>query len=298
MTAAPDRAAVAVYRDRITDEILKAMGLPRGGLLRRVAGPMFRLPAARFARIMARADAVIREEGLPGGGRSVLRDFGLEPIVRGADRVPAGGPLIVASNHPGAYDSLALMAAVPRPDLKIVLSDVGFTRAFEAARRHFVYAGNSTAGRSRALRDSLRHLEAGGALLIYPHTEVEPDPETGPDAAAALGDWSRSLDIMARRVPGVVIQVAIASGVILPRFARHPLVRLQRDPARRQKLAEFLQVATEMILPRLVRPRISLSFAEPVAAARLPAGGVGPAVVAIARRLLESHLTAVRAEAA
>jgi 1-acyl-sn-glycerol-3-phosphate acyltransferase len=298
MTVALDRAAVAAYRDRITDEIVKAMGISPQGLLRRVIGPFFRLPAGRFAAVMARADAAIRVEGLPGGGRSVLRDFGLEPVVRGAESIPAAGPLIVASNHPGAYDSVALMAAVPRPDLKVVLSDVGFTRAFEAAGRHFVFAAETTAGRSRALRDSLRHLEAGGALLIYPHTEVEPDPETSPGAAEALADWSRSLEIMARRVPAAAIQVAIASGVILPRFARHPFVRVRRDPARRQKLAEFLQVATGMVFPRLVRPRIHLSFAEPVAAARLPAGGVGPAVLAIARRLLESHLSAVRAETA
>lgn len=298
MTRELDRAAVAAYRDRIVDEIVRAMGIPPEGVLRRMIGPAFRLPAGRFAAMMVRADAVIREEGLPGGGRSVLREFGLEPVFRGTEHIPAAGPLIVASNHPGAYDSLALMAAVPRPDLKIILSDVGFTRAFEAARRHFIYAEDTPAARSRALRDSLRHLEAGGALLIYPHTEVEPDPETGPGAAEALGDWSRSLEIMVRRVPAAVIQVAIASGVILPRFALSPVVRVRRDPARRQKLAEFLQVATEMVFPRRVRPRIHLSFAEPVAAARLPAGGVGPAVLAIARRLLETHLAAVRAETA
>jgi 1-acyl-sn-glycerol-3-phosphate acyltransferase len=298
MTSELDPAAVAAYRDRITDEIVKAMGLPPKGPFRRLIGPVFRVPAGRFAAIMARADAVVREEGLPGGGRSVLREFGLEPAVRGGDAIPAAGPLIVASNHPGAYDSLALMAAVPRPDLKVVLSDVGFTRAFDAARRHFVYAEDSTAGRSQALRDSIRHLEAGGALLIYPHTEVEPDPETSPGAAEAIGDWSRSLALMVRRVSGVVVQVAIASGVILPRFAHSPLVRIRRDPARRQKLAEFLQVSSQMVFPRRVRPRIHLSFAAPVDGRDLPEDGLMPAIAGIARRLLETHLAAVRAETA
>ncbi len=298
MPLVPDRPAVAPYRDRIIDEIVRAMGFSPSGAARRLLGPLFRLPAARFAASMARADFEIRSAGLPGGGRSVLRDLGLEPVVWGAERIPTAGPLVVASNHPGAYDSLALMAAIPRPDLKIVLSDVGFTRAFEAARKHFIFARNTAAGRARAMRDSLRHLEAGGALLIYPHTEVEPDPETGPGAAEAVGEWSRSLEIMLRRVPATVLQVAVASGIILPRFIDSPIVRIRRSPARRQKLAEFLQVSSQMVFPRRVRPRIHLSFADPVEAGRLPAAGVMPAIVGIARRLIETHLAAVRAAAA
>jgi hypothetical protein len=297
MSPSPDLAAVRAYRDRIIDEIVRALGLPPSGLARRLLGPVFRLPAERFARTMARADEAIRSEGLPGGARSVLRDLGLEPVVRGAEGIPSAGPLVIASNHPGAYDSLALMASAPRPDLKVIISDVGFTRTFEAAGRHFIYARMTDADRARALRQALRHLEAGGALLIYPHTEVEPDPETSPGAAEALGGWSRSLEIMARRVPGTVFQVAIASGIILPRFIDSPLARVRRDPAKRQKLAEFLQVSTQMLRPRRVRPRIHLSFAEPVEARRLPPGGATPALVGIARRLLETHLAAVRAEA-
>jgi 1-acyl-sn-glycerol-3-phosphate acyltransferase len=298
MSPQPDRPVVAAYRDRIIDEIVRALGLSPSGRSRRLLGPLFRLPAGRFARIIARADEAIRSEGLPGGARSVLHDLELEPVVRGAERIPASGPLVVASNHPGAYDSLALMASTPRPDLKVILSDVGFTRAFEAGSRHFIFARNEKAERARALRESLRHLEAGGALLIYPHTEVEPDPETTPGAAEALSDWSRSLEIMARRVPATVFQVAIASGVILPRFINSPLVRVRRDPARRQKLAEFLQVSTQMIFPHRVRPRVHLSFAEPVEARRIPPEAVTAAVVGSARRLLGTHLAAIRSEAA
>jgi hypothetical protein len=298
MSLPRDRPDSVAYRDRITDEIVRALGLSPSGPSRRLLGPLFRLPAGRFGRSMARADEAIRAEGLPGGARSVLHDLGLEPAVQGGERIPKAGPLVVASNHPGAYDSLALMASIPRPDLKVIISDVGFTRAFEAGGLHFIFARNEKAERARALRESLRHLGAGGALLIYPHTEVEPDPETSPGAAEALSDWSRSLEIMARRVPAIVFQVAIASGVILPRFINSPLVRVRRDPARRQKLAEFLQVSTQMIFPRRVRPRVHLSFADPVEARRLPPDDVTAAVVAIARRLLETHLTALHAEAA
>jgi hypothetical protein len=295
MPRASDSHAVPAYRARITDEIVRSMGLDPSGFGRRLLGPLFRIPAGRFARIIARADEAIRSSGLPGGARSVLRDLGLEPVVWGAGGIPAEGPLIIASNHPGAYDSLALMASVPRPDLKVILSDVGFTRAFEAGRRHFVYALNTPAGRARAMRESLRHLQAGGALLIYPHTEVEPDPETSPGAAEEFGAWSRSLEIMVRRIPGTRLQVAVASGILLPRFVGSRLVRIRRDPAKRQKMAEFLQVSWQMVFPRRVRPKIHLSFAAPAGAAELAADGVMPSVLRISRRLLESHLAAVRA---
>jgi len=297
MTSANDRQDLPAYRERIIDEVVRALTGSPSGAPRLILGPLFRFPAARFARIMARADKEIRLAGLPGGARSILRDFGLEPVVWGAGSIPNAGPLIIASNHPGAYDSLAIMASVPRPDLKVVISDVGFTRALAAAGRHFVYARNTPAGRAQALRMSLRHLAGGGALLVYPHTEVEPDPETGAGADEALGEWSRSLEIMLRRVPRTRLQVAIASGILLPRFIDSPLVRLRRSPARRQKLAEFLQVSWQMMFPRQVKPCIHLTFAAPVSASDLPAGRLMPSVIGIARRLLETHLAAVRATA-
>jgi hypothetical protein len=297
MTLASDRKRVSIYREKIIDEIVRALGFSPSGAARRLVSPLFRLPAGRFARIMARADMEVGLTGLPGGARSILRDFGLEPVVWGAELVPAQGPLVVASNHPGAYDSLALMAAIPRPDLKIILSDVGFTRAFPEAGRHFVYAPDTPAGRAEAFRLSLGHLAAGGALLIYPHTEVEPDPETGSGAGEALGAWSRSPEIMLRHVPRVRLQVAIASGILLPRFINSPLVKIRRDAAKRQKLAEFLQVSWQMVFPRRVKPRIHLSFAAPVEGSDLPAGRVMPAILDISRRLLEAHLAAVRATA-
>ena len=294
MVSESDRQPVSAYRERIVDEIIHALGAPPSGAARRLIGPLFRLPAGRFARIMARTDGEVRTSGLPGGAGSILHDLGLEPVVWGAGDIPKEGPLVVAANHPGAYDSLALMASIPRTDLKVIISDVGFTRTFPAAREHFIFAPNTIRGRSQALRDSLRHLAGGGSLLIYPHTEVEPDPETMPGARDALGDWSRALEIMLRRVPATRLQLAIASGILLPRFIKSPLVRLRRSAAHRQKLAEFLQLSWQMVFPKQVRPCLHLSFAAPVDPAVLPAGSLMPAIVEMARRLFDTHMAAVR----
>jgi hypothetical protein len=294
MTPSSDRRDVAVYRDKITDEICRALGFSPAGAARRLLGPLFRRPAGRFAMIIARADDEIRSSGLSGGARSVLADLSLRPTVRGAAQIPADGPLLIVSNHPGAYDSLAIMASVPRKDLKVIISDVGFTRAFAAAREYYIYAPRDIAGRMKALRASIAHLSCGGALLLYAHVDVEPDPETTPGAKEALQDWSRSIEIILRRVPETRLQVSIASGILMSRFLNSPLVKIRRSAPQRQKLAEFLQVSWQMISPRSVQPKIHLSFSAPVEGRGLPRDRLMPAVIAMAGQLLEDHLAAVR----
>ncbi|MCX6566633.1 MAG: 1-acyl-sn-glycerol-3-phosphate acyltransferase [Candidatus Aminicenantes bacterium] len=290
MRPLPDQEAVVLYREKITDEIFKAFGLSGCGALRRWLGPLFRFPAGRFGGVIARFDEEIRSSGLSGGCRRLLADLRLRVTARGTERIPVDGPLLLVSNHPGAYDSIAIMASVPRQDLKVILSDVPFTRAFAAGRTHFIFAPLNAAGRATALRASMDHLQSGGALLLFPHDEVEPDPETSPGAMAAIRDWSHSIEIILRRVPETRLQVTMASGILMPRFLHHPLVKIRKSAAKRQKLAEFLQVIGQMVFPRSVRPCIHLSFAEPVVGLNILDGDPIAAVREAAGRLLEEHL--------
>ena len=290
MRPLPDFEAAALYREKITDEIFKALGLSGHGVMRRWLGPVFRFPAGRFGGIIARANEGFRSSGLSGGCRRILTEMSLRVTARGTERIPGDGPLLVVSNHPGAYDSVAIMASVPRRDLKVILSDVPFTRAFAAGHNHFIFAPLDAAGRATALRASMDHLQSGGSLLFFPHDEVEPDPETSPGAMASLRDWSRSIEIILRRVPETRLQVTMASGILMPRFLHHPLAKIRRSAPKRQKLAEFLQVIQQMIFPRSVRPDIHLSFAEPVVGRDFLNGDPMAAVREAAGRLLEEHL--------
>jgi len=285
-----NREAAVLYRERITDEIFKALGLSSRGAARRWLGPLFRFPAGRFGGIIARADEEMRSSGLSGGCRRILTDMSLQVTARGMEHIPADGPLLVVSNHPGAYDSVAILASVARRDLKVILSDVPFTRAFAAGRAHFIFAPLDAAGRGKALRASMDHLQEGGALLFFPHDEVEPDPETCPSAMASIQDWSRSIAIMLRRVPETRLLVTIAGGILMPRFLNHPLVKVRKSVPKRQKLAEFLQVIHHMMHPRSGRPSIHLSFAEPVAGRDILDGDPMDAIRKTACRLLEEHL--------
>jgi len=287
-----DPRVVGVYRKKIVGEMCYALGLPRDGLARRLLAPVLGRPAGRFGRIAALADLEAESSGISGAARRILPELSLSPSARGAENIPVDGPLLVVSNHPGAYDSVAILSCIPRRDVKVFISDVGFTRAFSTASGYFIYVPKVAAGRTAALRESIGHLQAGGALLIFAHGDVEPDPELGPGADEALGDWSRSVNIMLRRVPETRLLVAIASGVLMPKFLRHPLVRIRKTAPRKQKLAEVLQISQQMLFPRSVRTDVHISFARPVQGANLTAGEPMSAVIGIARGLLADHLAA------
>ncbi len=83
---------------------------------------------------------------------------------------------------------------------------------------------------------------------------------------------------------------------MMPAFARSPLRLLRRDPVDRRRLAEYLQVITEMAFPRLFSVTVRLSFAPPVSAAQLSAESgsrsLMPAILARERRLLLEHRAA------
>jgi hypothetical protein len=290
MSPPSEQREAAVYREKIIDEISYALGIGRSGVMRRLMGPLFKRPAERFARIACRADAEVKSSGISGGARRILSDFSLTVSARGTESIPADGPLLIVSNHPGALDSVAIMSCIPRKDLKVLLSDVPFTRTFSAARRYFIYVPPGAAGRSTTLRASIDHLRRGGALLIFAHGDVEPDPEVSPDARESIQDWSRSVEIMLRKVPESWLQVTIASGVLSQKFVRSPIVRIRRSPARRQKLAEVLQLSQQMLVPRSVRTHVHISFAEPVKGVDLVREEVMPDLIRIARRLLADHL--------
>jgi len=283
------------FQDAVVSEICYALGAARRGRLHRILSPLVRLPVRRFARLAAKADLAAGRGGLAAGAAAILADLGLDPGFRGADRIPAGGPLLIAANHPGGFDSIAVLSRIPRPDVKVVLSDGPLFRTFSMASAWFIYAPLNAFGGARALRGGIEHLAAGGALLIFAGGDVEPAPESDPDAGRTFSAWSRSLEVMLRRVPAARLQPAIISGIIGPKALRNPLVRIRREETRRQKLAETIHILGRMRSRRAAPLRPHISFGDPVPAAGLLAAGAMPAVASLARGLLDDHLSWLKA---
>ena len=149
---------VEIFKKRITQEILAALGFSRNSWLTSIVGRIFRKPIERFAQIAARFEDEIPVSGLYGGAQKILGDFPLKVTAWGIEQIPKSGPVLILSNHPGAYDSLALVSCIPRQDLKLLVSDIPFSRALINANRDFIYVDFTASGGMQALRDSVNHL--------------------------------------------------------------------------------------------------------------------------------------------
>ncbi len=291
MSPLPEQDQVSLIKQRITDEIFFALGLGRSGPMRRALGGLFSLPADHFARICARLENEVARAGLQAGAICVLDDFALRLHTWGTENIPSQGPLLVVCNHPGAYDSLAITATIPRRDLTLVASDVGFTRALTATSAHLIYVSTDPIERMNALRDSIQHLKNGGAILLFARGDVEPDPAFMTGASETMQKWSPSIEIMLRKVPQTQLLVGIASGFILPRFARSPIIKIRKKPFHQQKMAELFQILQQLVFPRSIgKIDVNISFARPVCTEELAGEKIMLAVIRLARQHLQEHI--------
>ena len=215
-------------------EIVDAAGVRDAPVaVRRIVEALAQVPSRRLGERLARFDADVGTHGLAVAARSVMRAFGARVDVVG--RVPASGAVLVITNHPGAYDSLATMAALGRDDVALLAADRAFLRAMPHVSEHLVFVADSrTRGgalaRAAGLRAALAWLEAGHVLVQYGAGAIEPDvrfaaADDGDDDV--LGAWSPGTGVMVERAMklGASIVPALVSGVHSARAKRLPLVR-------------------------------------------------------------------------
>ena len=97
---------------------------------------------------------------------------------RDLERVPESGPLVIVANHPtGGLDGIVLAAVLRRrrPDLKILANHV-LERV--APMRELLISVDPFHGEANhrrnvgGTREAIRHVQAGGAVLIFPAGEV------------------------------------------------------------------------------------------------------------------------------
>lgn len=284
---------VIQLRERITDEIFLALGMPKDGILRRRLGKLFRPPAQRFANIFASADEAALTDGLQGAGLQLLHNLSVKYHARGLENLPAEGPLVVASNHPGAYDSAALAACIPRHDLKVIVYEIPFYHALQHIRQKMIFVDPNPSQRMPALRSAIEHLQNGGALLQFATGHIDPDPAVQAGSEESLATWSPSLEIMLRKVPEAQLTLAMVSGVLMKRFARHPLTRLRRKPIDRRRVAEFTQLIWQLATRKAPDSITRISFAPPVSTTQLQAENSGRWMDSIherAKTLLAQHM--------
>ncbi len=286
--AVSDAAQADEVEGYLVDELAKALGLRADSHWRGWLRPIF-VPLVRgFARQAAAFDQSVARYGFQHTAREWLKKWipGLQ--VNGREQLPGNGPLIIAANHPGTFDGLAIASQVERQDLKIITAANPFFRALPNTRKHFIYSTLDVHVRMATLRNALRHLQNGGVLLIFPSGKLDPDPLYFQQAAVkALTRWSASLELLLRKVPQVSLVIAINSGFVAPEYLHNPLVRLRPDNVERQKLAEFIQVIQQVVFNRQIYHQPSITFATPTYNLSQNTGSIHAQVIASAAQLVD-----------
>jgi hypothetical protein len=288
-------AEIQSLTNTLIDEILNAVGLPKTAGWHRTFDQLFHKAASRLAGIGVTFDQLIDRDSFPSACAWALTHWCRDIAARGTESVPQTGPLLVVSNHAGAYDSVVIASLLGRNDLKFIASDVAFLKNLPGTSQHFFYVSKDNPFTSMsAVRSGIRHLHDGGALLLFGTGLVDPDPAVYSGAEKEIENWSPSIDLFLRQVPDTNVVVTIVSGILSPRWAHHPVTWLKRIDWQKRRLAEFAQVIQQLFLPGRLYVSPQVSFASPVSVAQLrresSTGRVLPAVISRGKALLAEHL--------
>lgn len=293
-TTEPEIADVSVMTTRLVEEVFNALGFSKTGFACKYFGWMLRPIAKRLAVMLVPIDQDLGKYGSQVAARNFLPPFVNEIKSRGAESIPTTGPIIVASNHPGAYDSMAIVSQIPRPDATFIISDIPLVKFMPNASKHAYFATSDSKTRTNAVRETIRLLERGGCLAIFATGLIDPDPEVWGEEAANLEieGWSSSLELFLKKVPETKLIVTITSGVLDPAWAKSRSIRIAKPGLERRRLAEFGQVISQLLRPGRKKYNPHISFAPPVTLDDLGhgKGEVMPNIKARARALLAEHM--------
>jgi hypothetical protein len=232
--------------DTNLDDLVSSFGWEGRPLLARLLRLAFAIPARKFARQVLNFDDAIPRVGLVEAARQTLRNYVRDVRLFSAP-LPAG-PFLALSNHPGTVDTLALFAALNRPDLRIIAIDRPFLRAMPNTSDRLYYVYDNPGMRMALVRQVSAHLRSGGAALTFPAGKIEPDPHVYPGALDSLRGWTDSVGFFVRIAPETAILPVLVRGAVWEKTAQHPLARSRKNREEREKLAVALQLLAHVVL--------------------------------------------------
>jgi hypothetical protein len=246
------------------DDLVASFGWQENPLPAALVRRLFVHPARKFAGQMVEYDTLVGRIGLHEASSQVLHGHYIRELcVHGQQNIPADGPLLFLSNHPGMTDTVSLFAAIPHSNLRIIATHRPFLLSLPNISQHLSYISDDPGDRMHAVRQVSTHLRSGGAALTFPAGEIEPDPDVHTGAEDSLKHWTASSGVFMRFAPDLQIVPTLVSGVIWERTARHWLTRLKHTREEREKLAAALQLLTMIV--RDARPTTAkVWFGRPI----------------------------------
>jgi len=245
------------------DDLVSSFGWENYPLPARLLHWVFRAPAEKFARQMLAFDACVGQSGLPEGASDTLKEFAHSLEVCGAGNLPKDGPVLFLSNHPGMVDTLALFAAINRPDLRIIALNRPFLLSLPNVADHLLFISDEPAARMGAVKKGASHVRVGGALLTFPAGQIEPDPQVYPGAIESLRGWTDSAGAFMRFAPHAKIVPVLVSGVLWDKAVKFPLTKIKKTRFDREKLGASFQLLAHILFD--ARPlKVKVQFAKPI----------------------------------
>lgn len=249
------------------DDLISSFGWENNPLAISALRYVFARPAQKFAGQIVEFDNNVGRLDLAEAARITMQKLYVHDVrVHDHEHIPANGPVLFLSNHPGMTDTLGLFAAINRFDLKVIALHRPFLDSLSNVTKQLFFIDDSPSKRMNAVRQVSNHLRHGGSVLTFPAGEIEPDPLVYSGALEALKNWTNSAGVFIRFAPETRIVPVLVSGVIWEKTARHWLTRFKRTRFEREKFAAALQLLA--LILRDSRPNtIHVRFARPITVA-------------------------------
>jgi hypothetical protein len=285
---------VHAIKEALVLQLMEVMGITHPNRLTRTLFSFLNPPAKRMATIAVELDRNIAQDGWNSAANHFLTYFVTDVNVLGGNEIPTDGPLMVVCNHPAAYDVAILAAQIRREDLKILGSDIPIIQMLPNVAEHAIPVPYNIPSRLMTVRSTIRQLQKGKAVLLFPRGNVEPDPAVSPGADQSLAGWSPSIELFLRRVPETVSVVAIASGMLSAKWYKSPIINLWRKYEQRQKVAEIFQISTQLLTGMKPDVNPMITFSAPLTVndlggAESPEGTLLAGLTDQAKELLQLH---------
>ncbi len=250
------------------DDLVSSFGWENRPVAASLLRQVFHAPAQKFARQMLRFDADVAARGLSTAAQDLFHEYAQTLNVIGAENIPASGPALFLSNHPGMVDTLVLFIAIRRPDLRIIAIERPFLQSLQNTSQQLIFISDDPTRRMTAVRTAATHLKAGGAALTFPAGHIEPDPDVYPGARESLAEWSESAGVFARFAPETKIVPTLVRGVLWEKAVKHPLTRVKKMRDERERLGAAFQLLSHILFEK--RPlHVTVHFAEPLTLAEI-----------------------------
>lgn len=271
------------------DDLVASFGWQNSPLPSRLLRIFFHKHAQTFAQHVIEYDDKVGEAGIVEGGWNLTRRYDKDLRIIGADRIPESA-FLALSNHPGMTDTVALFAALKRPDLRIIALDRPFLNALPHTTSHLFYVHDDPAKRMTLVRQVSAHLKKGGAILTFPAGQIEPDPDVYPGAVESLKEWTDSVGVFVRMAPDAAILPVLVRSVVAKKYAHHWLLGIKKTKDEREKLATALQLLGMVIFGE--KPvTVTIQIGKPIYARELgttDTDAIHQAVLAEMKSLIEN----------